>query len=96
MSGVLIREVQISRDEFFRQLPDAIGDFSYAVEGNDVVLSDGEKHVELKLVSEGTEEVGPMDLPVHQVHFLFRNMSDAEARAFMQNWDDHKLRMGGG
>jgi len=96
MTGLLIREVQIRQDEFIRQLPDAIGDFSYKVDGNDIVLSDGDKRIELKLVSEGDEKFGPMELPIQQVHFVFRNMSDVEARAFMENWDQHKLRMGGG
>lgn len=96
MTGVLVREVQIDREEFLRQLPDAIGDYSYEVDGNDIVLSDGDKRVDLKLVDKGEAEVGPMDLPIMQVHFLFENMNDAEARAFMENWDSHKLRMGGG
>ncbi|MBU2582173.1 MAG: hypothetical protein KJ622_10680 [Alphaproteobacteria bacterium] len=96
MSGVLIREVQISRDEFIRQLPDAIGDFSCSVDGEDIVLRDGDRRIDLKLVSQGDESVGPMELPMQQVHFVFQNMTDVEARMFMEQWDQDKLRMGGG
>ncbi|MBU1210763.1 MAG: hypothetical protein KJ587_05745 [Alphaproteobacteria bacterium] len=96
MTGVLIREVQIRKDEFIRQLPDAIGDFSYSVEGDEILLRDGDKRVDIKLVYQGDERVGPMELPVQQVHFVFENMSDIEARSFMERWDNHKMRMGGG
>lgn len=96
MPGVLIREVQIRRDEVLRQLPDAIGSFTHEVDGDDIVLRDGDKEIELKLVYDGEEHVGPMDLPIHQVHFIFKNMTDEQARAFMETWDAHKMRMGGG
>lgn len=96
MSGVLIREVQIRKDEFIRQLPDAIGDFSYSVEGDEILLHDGDKRVVIKLVYLGEEDVGPMELPIQQVHFVFENMSDVEGRNFMERWDQSKLRMGGG
>ncbi len=96
MTGVLIREVSIRRDEFMRQLPDAAGDYDYDVDGNTVTLKDGEKRIEIKLVYEGKQPVGAMDLPVHQIHFMFENMSDEQARAFMEYWDSQKLRMGGG
>lgn len=96
MSGLLIREVQIRKEEFIRQLPDAIGDFSHSVDGDEIHLRDGNKHIQLKLVEQQDQEVGPMDLPMLQVHFVFENMTDEEARLFMEGWDQHKMRMGGG
>ncbi len=96
MAGLLVREVQIRKDEFIRQLPGAIGDFSQSVDGDVIDLRDGNKHIQLKLVTQDEQEVGPIDLPMLQVHFVFENMTDDEARLFMEGWDQHKMRMGGG
>lgn len=87
MAGVLIREVEIERDELLRLMPEAAGDFSFEVEGDGVVLRDGDKRVDLKLVYETSKEGGTSGARVRGLHFMFENMSDEQARVFMEHWD---------
>jgi hypothetical protein len=87
--------VQLTREEFLRQLPDAIGDMSFRDEGNEIVIGDSTKSVRIKLADLGTEDIGSLHLPMQQVDFRFQNMATGEIESFMTRWDEHKLRMGG-
>lgn len=89
------REVNISRKEFLRQLPDAIGNREFDVEGNQVVVRDGDKCVRITVMDEGTEEMGALDTPMKDISFAFDGYSEQEIEAFMDNYDEHTLRFGG-
>ena len=95
MAVALTREAQLTREEFLRQLPDAVGDMTHRVDGNDIVIADGSKLIRIKLTNLGIDEKGSLDLPMQQVDFSFENMTDIEIEDFMTRWDEHKLRMGG-
>ena len=95
MSSSFGRKVQLTRVEFLRQLPDAIGELDYRVDGDDIVIGDGSKLIRIKLTDLGTQELGSLELPMQHVDFSFANMADSEVEDFMNRWDDHKLRMGG-
>jgi hypothetical protein len=87
MTGVLIREIEIERDELLRLMPKAAGDFGFEVAGDGVILREGDKRVDVKLVYEGSKEGGPSGAQVRGLHFMFENMSDEQARVFMEHWD---------
>ncbi len=89
------RKVQLTREEFMRQLPDAVGGLNYSNTGDNVVIGDGSKLVRIKLTDLGIDELGSLDLPMQRVDFSFEDMSDTEVQSFMERWDEHKLRMGG-
>jgi hypothetical protein len=95
MTAGLTSKVQSTRDEFLRQLPDAIGNAAYRVQGDQIVVGSGAKVVKIQLTDLGIEDIGSLHLPMQQVDFSFEAMSDAEIDAFMTNWDEHKMRMGG-
>lgn len=89
------REVNISRQDFMRQLPDAIGNREFDVEGNHVIVKDGDKRVRITLADEGIEEMGALDMPMKEISFVFDGYSEPEIEAFMDNYDEHTLRFGG-
>ena len=89
------RKVQLTREEFLRQLPDAAGTTDYRTEGDDIVIGTGNSQARIKLTDLGIEEKGSLELPMQRVDFRFENMAEAEVQAFMSRWDEHKLRMGG-
>ena len=95
MASAFSRKVQLTREEFLRQLPDAVGDVDYRTDGDDIVIGDGSKLIRIKLTDLGIEELGSLDLPMQRVDFRFESMADFEVEDFMSRWDDHKLRMGG-
>ena len=43
MNFAFSRKVQLTREEFLRQLPDAIGALAYRSDGDDIVIGDGSK-----------------------------------------------------
>ena len=95
MSLALTRQVQLTREEFLRQLPGAVGTLKYRAEGNSVVIGEGSKLIRIELTDLGIEEKGSLDLPMQQVAFSFENMSESEVKDFIATWDEHELRMGG-
>lgn len=96
MTQTIKRKVQITRDEFLRQLPNAIGDRTFKVTDDGATVHDGSKSVFIKLNSLGKKEMGELELPMQQIHFEFEGYSDNEAKDFMESYDAHKLRGMGG
>ena len=95
MGSAFTRKVQITRDEFLRQLPGAIGGLDHRTNENDIVIGEGTKLIRIRLTELGVEELGSLELPMQQVDFTFENMAGGEIDTFMTRWDEHKLRMGG-
>ena len=89
------RKVQLTRDEFLRQLPDAIGNLEWRVDGNDIIVGDDSKLVHITLTDLGIEDLGSLHLPMQRVEFNFGNMAGTDIAAFMTRWDECHLRMGG-
>lgn len=96
MATALSREVQITREEFERQLPEAVDGRPVRRDGDAFVVDATDSgRVRIAVTNKGEKELGMLDLPMMQVDFAFENMSDEEARLFMQTYDTHKMRMGG-
>jgi len=89
------REVNITRKEFLRQLPDAIGNLKFDVEGNQVIVKDGDKRVCITVKDEGTGSMGALDTPMKAISFAFDGYSEEEIEAFMDNYDENTMRFGG-
>ena len=87
MSAVLIREAEITRDVFFRDLPEAIDHRTCKVEG-DVITIDGGRIV-IRLTDKKAEAGRPALL---LADFAFDGMSDDEIRGFMDRFDRVKAR----
>lgn len=86
--AALVREIAMSRAELLTRLENVLGHNDYVLEGHDVHVRDGDKRIEIKMVTDDGGAPGRTVETNHQVQFLFANMSDDEVRAFMQRWDD--------
>ncbi|MGI9047261.1 MAG: hypothetical protein ACR2FI_10855 [Burkholderiales bacterium] len=89
------REVNITRKEFLRQLPDAIGHLEFDTEGNQVIVKDGDKRARITVKDEGTDSMGALNTPMKAISFAFDGYSEEEIEAFMANYDENTMRFGG-
>jgi hypothetical protein len=86
-------EMSITREEFFRLLPAAVG--SFVVSGDDVRPSGGNHGWVIRLVPLPDHRVGSIDVPRHQVDIVFEGCAESEAEAFMDRFHRAFLRGGG-
>ncbi len=92
----LSREVQIDRAEFLRQLPAAVGDRPFSVEGNVITVQDGAGRARIRMTELGVKQLGQLDLPMMRIDFDFTGLSDEKVQAFMVDYDQRTLRGAGG
>lgn len=90
------REVQITRDEFLRQLPDAISHREYTLDGELVRVAEKNGAVWIRMSDLGEKHLGQLDLPMMRLDFAFEGMSPAEIDEFMDAYDLQTLRGSGG
>jgi hypothetical protein len=91
----VVKEMGISHSEFFRLLPRAMVGFHYHVSGGKVRVSVGDRSVAMELGPESVRSIAAMRLPVTKIEFMFSGYTDAEAKAFLDQFDLH-FRRGGG
>lgn len=83
----------ISREEFFRLLPAAVGPFE--VDGETIRGSGGDCRWRLDLVPLPDRRVGSVTVPRQQIVITIEACSGAEAGAFMERFHRGFLRGGG-
>ncbi len=86
-------EMSLSREEFFRLLPAAVGAFE--VDGEWVRGSDGDRGWTIRLVPLADRRLGGVAMPRHRVEIAVRSCSEAEGGAFMDRFQRGFLRGGG-
>lgn len=82
MTGVLIREAPVTREEFLRQLAAATENRTTEVEGDTVNVDGG--RIVIRMTTKERPGEGP---PLLICDFTFENMSDEEVRMFMETVD---------
>lgn len=92
MTAALSRHVQLTRELFLRALPEAIDQRPFHVSG-DVIEVDATDngHVQICLTTKSHAGSAERAAPALQVDFTFQNMTDDEARLFMQSFDAHEM-----
>lgn len=90
------RNVQITREDFLRQLPDAIDNRSFEAEGDLIAVRVGGGVAGIRMTQLENKELGQLDLPMMRLDFAFKNMSDAEIDSFMDTYEQRTLRGSGG
>ncbi len=86
-------EMSLSREEFFRLLPAAVGPFE--VDGDTVRWSDGDRGWTIGLVPLADHRLGSVVVPRHRVEIALETCSEEEAEAFMDRFHRGFLRGGG-
>lgn len=101
MSGVpappliVEKEMAVTRDEFLRTLPRALGTDAYAVDGSRVVLEDAGRRLEITLTERPVRRIAGLALPVTGVRLAFAGYGAAEAERALARFERHFQRGGG-
>jgi hypothetical protein len=86
-------EMSLSREEFLRHLPAAVGPFE--VDGETVRWSGGRLRWSIHLVPLAAARLGNVVVPRHRVEITLEAHSTEEAEAFMDRFHRGFLRGGG-
>ncbi|MBI4757318.1 MAG: hypothetical protein HY778_18305 [Betaproteobacteria bacterium] len=88
-------EMSISRTEFERSLPDAVGRVPYRAEGDEFRWRDGPRRWWIRLTRMPDHRVALLTLPRHRVEFRFDGYTAREVDAFLRRFALY-FRRGGG
>jgi hypothetical protein len=86
-------EMSLSREEFFRFLPAAVGPFD--VNGDTTWWSDGNRVWTIRLVTMPDRHLGSVAVPLLLVEIALDEYPAADAKAFMDRFHRGFLRGGG-
>ena len=94
MTAFVSLEMTISREEFLRLLPVAVGQ-AFAQEAGCFSGGDGARRWTLHLRPLAPRRLGSVGLPCHQVEFCFEGHSESEVMEFMARFHRGFQRGGG-
>jgi hypothetical protein len=86
-------EMSLSREEFFRLLPAAVGVFE--VDGAMVRWLDSDRRWTIRLLPLADHRLGSVIVPRHRIEITLDACSNAEGEAFMARFQRAFLRGGG-
>ena len=89
------RQMTLSREEFLRTLPAAVGRMPCTIEGDLLRLDDGKRCVTFRLSDVEPRRIGALSLPALNVEFLFIGYTKAQRQAFMDRFERYFQRGGG-
>jgi hypothetical protein len=94
-SIVINKEMGITHQEFFRNIPRVLGDADYVKSDSGIVLQDGEKHLEIAVSAEGERRIALFVLPVTHVTLTFMGYSEDAITTIIEKFDRAFQRGGG-
>lgn len=89
------REMGLTHADFWRLLPRAMGNHSYAVVGNRVLANVDNGKLEITIGPPLERRIALMCIPYSVVSFTFDGVSEAQQKAFKAHFDLHFQRGGG-
>ena len=89
------REMGLTHEEFFRELPAALGYRSFVAEAGRVSVDLERGSLVITLGREQTRRIAALSLPYTEVAFAFQGVEAIERETFMQRFD-LCFRRGGG
>jgi len=96
MKSVRNIETQCTHADFFRNLPNAVNNLPFEVIENRVIVYDKERTVDITVHDEPMRKLGSLKLPMEKISFEFNGYSDEAVDEFMDNYNEHNMRCGGG
>ncbi|NCF09657.1 MAG: hypothetical protein GWP66_03145 [Gammaproteobacteria bacterium] len=94
-SGLLEREMGLAHADFWRLLPQALGDLAWRAEGDRVRVEHGTGWIEIALGVEGERRIALMTIPVTEVTMRWEGVSRERFDAFLARFDSYYRRGGG-
>ncbi len=90
------KEMGISHRDFFRILPRMMNGRDYTVDGQQIVVDEPERRLEIHLADQRERMLGPLvRLPVTDVELIFFNYPEADRVSFMKFFDINFFKGGG-
>jgi hypothetical protein len=93
--AAVIRRMSISRSEFFRTLPDALGTSSLVVTSDQVTLETPGRRLAVLFREEPPHRIASLTLPFAHVELCFEGYDEREMAAAVDRFDLY-FRRGGG
>ena len=94
-AGCLEREMGLAHADFWRLLPQAVGDHPWRVEGDRVRVEVDDGRVEISLGTEGERRIALMAIPVTPVTICWEGLARDRFDAFLARFDAYYRRGGG-
>ena len=94
-SYAFTREMGLTREEFYKSLPQAIAHHEFTVTNGVVRIEFGNRAVTIELGQERTRSIALLKLPYIEVSFTFVGFSVQERERFMERFNLY-FRRGGG
>ena len=92
----LRKEMGISHKDFFRLLPGLFTHLPRTVDGRRVLITDGNKQVEILLSEEQVRSLSPIvNIPYTFVELTFSGFAPHERQDFLEGFDRHYFKGGG-
>ncbi len=91
----LVREMGLSRQEFFRTLPTVVENLSSKIEGNRITIGWFRGSVVINLGSETDRKLGSLTVPTMNVEFQFIGLNPSDRDGFLAHFDRYFQRGGG-
>ena len=85
----------LAHADFWRLLPQAVGDLPYRVDGHSVRIDIDGGTLEIALGVEGERRIALMSIPVTPVTIRWQGLSRARFDAFLARFDSYYRRGGG-
>ncbi len=89
------KEMGVSHQEILRIVPRLAPAGETTVTGNRVVIEADGRRVEITLEEEGSRSLGIVQLPVTWVELAFYGHSEAQVKAFLEQFEQRFQRAGG-
>ena len=92
---VINKEMGITHQEFFRNIPRVLGTDDYQKRTDRVILEGGDKSLEISISEQSERRIALFVLPVTHVTLTFKGYTQADITASMEKFD-RALQRGGG
>lgn len=91
----LYREMGFTRAEFMQILPSALRKYAYQIDDNLITIQLSTGLVSIQLAAEQVRRIALLALPYLPMTIDFTNLSEVEAKQFLQHFDLYYRRGGG-
>ena len=91
----LVREMGLSRKEFFRTLPAVVENLPSKIEENRITIGWSQGSVVIDLGPETDRKLGSLALPTMNVEFQFIGLNPSDREGFLAHFDRYFQRGGG-
>jgi len=92
---IINKEMGITHQEFFRNIPRALSTDDFVKEADRIILADGDESLEISISEQSERRIALFVLPVTHVTLTFKGYTEAAVKKTMDKFDRAFQRGGG-